>query len=79
MSEKHEEDYGGTVKVGINLDSTRPDLKLLLAELNPILQKIIAIVQKEPDETAKPPVACDDKAYHNVNRGYHNIVYTGPK
>ena len=78
MSEKQGEAYDDTVKVGINLDSKRPDLQPLLKELNPILQKIVAILQKEPDETAKP-AGCDDKAYHNVNRGYHNITYTCPK
>ena len=42
----------GNWTMSLNLDSTRPELQPLIAQLNPILQQIVAILQKEPDTTA---------------------------
>ncbi len=58
MSEESKHDHG----IHINLDSARPDLKPLLDQLNPILQRVIDVVKKSPDPSGDPCSA----GYHNV-------------
>ena len=51
-------------EIDINLDSTRADLKPLLAELNPILQKILEVLERSPERSVD---VCTG--------GYHNITF----
>ena len=51
-------------EVDINLDSTRDDLKPLLAELNPILKKILEALERSPD-----------RSLDICSGGYHNITF----
>ena len=51
-------------EVDINLDSTRDDLKPLLAKLNPILQEILEALRTRPERSVDP-----------CSGGYHNITF----
>ncbi|HVP56126.1 MAG TPA: hypothetical protein VMU45_14145 [Candidatus Eisenbacteria bacterium] len=45
------------ISLCVNLDSTRPDVQDLLAQLNPILQQIVDIVQNCPDPSSEGVLA----------------------
>jgi hypothetical protein len=52
---------------GLNADETRadrPDLQPLIAQLNPILQQIMAILQNNPDATADGPLPAKFSKIH---------------
>ena len=49
--------------IHVNLDSTRPDLKPLLDQLNPILIRVLDALKAHPDDTSVPH-----------SRGYHNTT-----
>ena len=45
------------IDLPLNLDSTRNDLQDLLAQLNPILQQIVSLLESNPDTTAEGMLA----------------------
>jgi hypothetical protein len=57
------------VTVNFNLDSTRPDLKPLIDQINSALMDIVNIVTTYPDTTA--PTDCNvlPSGYRNVHVG----------
>jgi len=55
-------------EIHINLDSTRPDLKPLLDQLNPILKRLLEALTASPDATSVPR----SRGYHNVTRCKHD-------
>ena len=47
------------ISLCVNLDSTRPDLQDLLAQVNPLLQQIVSIVQSCPDTSSEGVLAAN--------------------
>jgi len=47
------------ISLCVNLDSTRPDLHDLLAQVNPLLQQIVSIVQSYPDTSSEGVLAAN--------------------